>query len=307
MRFLTVIFLFLMSGILFSQQIPQYTQWYKNLLRGNPAHAGINRCVDFHAALRTQWLNFQGAPNTGSLTIGIPLYRQRKKYLQARHGAGIKFEQDHIGPFKTTRVNLAYAAHFNFDKDKRISFGIYGGILQSGFNPNNVTTVEIDPSVFREASIFSADASAGALFKDEKYFVGLSLINLIPIRWDDLGTKSQYFMHAAITGGYLYSVNDHISFIPAGKIRIPVRGKISADINLHFDYKNTLGLGLGFRNNDALLFFASFKINGQFEISYSFDYTVSDIQKVANNTHEIKLRYSTCKIDKPRAVSCPLF
>jgi len=290
-----------------AQQLPQYTQWYQNQFSGNPAHAGIKRCIDVHVAYRNQWVGFNGSPKSGFVTASIPLYTQRKAYLTTRHGAGFKFEHDQVGAFSFNRFNIAYAAHFNFDKHKRISFGLYAGMIQMGYDPSLISVIDLDPAVFHEGSIVAPDASFGVLFKDERYFIGLAFNNLIPTKWSKVGLDSKTRLHIELKGGYQFVANKNVSIIPAFLLRTPVRGKTSVDINLFMDYKNTLMFGLGYRNTDALLAFASLKINGQFALVYSFDYTLSKIQNVAKNTHEISLRFSTCKIKKTRMASCPLF
>ncbi|MBL1278947.1 MAG: PorP/SprF family type IX secretion system membrane protein [Fluviicola sp.] len=305
LKFLVVSLFLSFSG--FSQQIPQYSQWYFNQFAGNPAHAGIKRCVDVHTLYRNQWAGFDGAPKSGFLTVSIPLYKKRKQYLSARQGTGFKFERDQIGQFSTSRLNVAYAAHFNFDKTKRLSLGVFAGVIQLGYDPSSVFVSEVDPAVLNQASIVSPDASFGAWFNDVNYFVGLSFQNLIPTRWNDVGLSSKTFMHIAFNAGYRYSISEELSLIPAFNLRVPMRGKSDIDLNLFLDIKNTIGLGVGYRNTDAIIAFLSIKINQQFAINYSFDYTLSDIQKGANNTHEISLRFSTCKIKKTSTASCPLF
>ena len=61
-----------------------------------------------------------------------------------------------------------------------------------------------------------------------------------------------------------------MSLIPALNMRVPMKGKTSVDLNLHWDYRNLIGLGLGYRNTDALLAFVSIKLKGQFALIYSF-------------------------------------
>ena len=296
-----------LTFIVSSQQIPQYSQWYMNQFEGNPAHAGIKRCVDAHVLFRNQWTGFEGAPKSGFLTMSIPLYTQRKKYMAARHGTGFKFERDQIGQFSVSRLNIAYAAHFNFSEHRRLSLGIYGGVVQMGFNPTTIHSSEPDPAVYNEAALVAPDASFGAWFNDENYFIGFAAQNLIPLNWEGLGLDTKTRPHFSLTAGYRLSWTEKMSLIPALKVRVPSRGKVSADLNIHWDYDNKIGLGVGYRNTDAVLFFISIKIASQFALVYSFDYTLSDIQKGAKNTHEISLRFSTCKIKKSSTSSCPLF
>jgi type IX secretion system PorP/SprF family membrane protein len=295
------------GGLLIAQQIPQYSQWSFHQFSQNPAHAGIKRCVDVHSLYRMQWVGFDGAPQSGFLTVSVPLDAKRRKYLSARHGMGVRFENDRIGQFGVNRINLAYAGHFNFNASRRLSLGLFAGAVQTGYNPGTVVTTAPDPVVNQEGSFVSPDASFGAWFNDDNYYIGLSVHNLIPARWPKPGNDSRYRMHAQLSAGYQLGIRENFSFMPAAILRIPPRGPISVDLNLHLDYKNLLGFGIGYRNTDALLLFASLKIKEQFAIVYSFDYTLSGIQVAAQNTHELSIRFTTCKPDKPQTASCPLF
>ncbi|MDX2359454.1 MAG: type IX secretion system membrane protein PorP/SprF [Crocinitomicaceae bacterium] len=291
----------------YGQQIPQYSQWSMHQFEGNPAHAGIKRCVDIHTLYRLQWVGFSGAPRSGFLTVSIPLDKKRTKFFAARHGLGFKFETDKIGQFNFNRINAAYAAHFNFDEYKRISFGLYAGIVQMGYDPAGTTTTNPDPSVMNQASQVSPDASFGVWYNDQNYYIGAAFRNLFPSRWDNIGESSRYRFHTALTGGYRWAVGESISLLPAVIVRIPPKGPLSVDLNLHMDYKNIFGIGVGYRNTDAIIGFATIKIKEQFSITYSFDYTLSDIQLGAKNTHEVSLRITTCKTRNRGVASCPLF
>ena len=290
-----------------SQQIPQYSQWSLHQFAGNPAHAGIKPCIDIHALYRLQWVGFEGAPKSGFLTVAIPLSAKRKKYLSARHGTGFKFETDQIGQFNVNRFNVAYAAHFNFTTDNRLSLGLYGGFMQMGYDPSGVHTGLPDPSISQESSFVVPDASFGAWYNSEFYYFGFSLQNLIPSKWKDIGNTSRNRFHAAFNAGYQFRLSENLSLLPAVNLRVPPKGPVSLDLNVMFDIKNTVGLGIGYRNTDAVIALVNIKIKEQFSIAYSFDYTLSKIQIGAQNTHELSLRYTTCKPPKKTTASCPLF
>lgn len=227
--------------------------------------------------------------------------------LSARHGTGFKFETDRIGQFSTNRINAAYAAHFNFNKTDRLSLGVYGGIIQTGYDPSNSTTADPDPQVMQQANFISPDATFGAWFNSENYFAGLTLRNMFRSKWMDIGTDSRHRVHLAINGGYRLKIKENITFLPSMIIRVPPRNPVSADITLYADYKNVFGLGIGYRSGDAVNAIVTFKIKSQFSISYSFDYAVTAIQSVAKNTHELSLRFTTCKPNRSGPAKCPLF
>jgi len=86
-----------------------------------------------------------------------------------------------------------------------------------GYDPNKSTVIDLDPAVFSEGSILAPDASFGVLFKDQKYFIGGSFLNLIPTKWTAVGLESKTRMHIELKGGYQFIANENVSIIPALK------------------------------------------------------------------------------------------
>jgi len=306
-RYLIVAYLVICcSCVSLAQQIPQYSQWLNHQFAINPAHAGIKQCIDVHALFRAQWVGVKGAPMSGFATASFGLASKRKKYLSARHGMGVKFEADKIGQFNTNRFNVAYAGHFNFNEYNRLSLGIYAGIVQMGYNHATSTTVSPDPVVMHETSIIRPDAHFGAWWNGKNYYIGFMANQLIPTKWN-LGSNSQFRFHFAFNGGYRFILSDKLGLIASSMVRIPVVGPVNADFNLNFDIQNIVNLGVGFRTQDAVIFMAGFKINQQFSLNYSFDFTVSGLKKVSGNTHEIGISFITCKPENRSTSRCPLF
>ena len=176
-----------------------------------------------------------------------------------------------------------------------------------GYNPATVTTADPDPAAMSQGSFLAPDASFGAWFNSENYYIGLSLQNLFPSKWDNIGINSRNRFHAALNAGYRMPVSESVTFLPVINVKIPPKGPFAVDLNLHLDFKNVLGIGVGYRNTDALIAFLSVKIKDQFAVSYSFDYTVSEIQLGSQNTHEVSLRFTSCKRDRPNPAGCALF
>ncbi len=302
--FLLVVFFF-RSGS--AQQLPQYTQWVYNQFAINPAHAGIKNCLDIHSLYRTQWLGFDGAPKSGFLTIAAPIHTKRKQLLSARHGVGAKVEVDNIGAFSSTRLNFAYAAHFNFTPETRLSLGLYAGFVQFGYNPQNTVTINPDPSISKTASFIAPDATFGAWWNGKNYYLGFVEQNLIHSKWNNIGTDSKFRFHTIFNGGYRYAINQSFTLLPAFILRIPPAGPASLDLNLLCDFQNQFGFGLGYRNVDAVMLFASFKIKQQLSIQYSFDFITSPLRKGTVNSHELSIAFTTCKPKNTKTTTCSLF
>ncbi|TNF49424.1 MAG: type IX secretion system membrane protein PorP/SprF [Bacteroidetes bacterium] len=307
-RLITILFIsFIIHNSGLSQQLPQYSQWSFHQFALNPAHAGIKNCLDVHALYRMQWMGFPGAPKSGFFTMSTALASKRKQYLSARHGFGLRFITDRIGDFSTTKINLAYAGHFNFNRDNRLSLGIYGGVVQFGFDPTNATTLNPDPEIMKEASFIAPDASFGAWWNSENYYVGLILDQLIPYGWPDPGNDSRFRFHPSMNGGTRIKVNEKVSILPAFLLKFPPRGPFALDLQAMVDFKNVFITGVAYRNQDAIILHAGLKLKERFTLNYSFDITTSYLRKGGSNTHELSLSFTTCRPENKSTYSCPLF
>jgi type IX secretion system PorP/SprF family membrane protein len=290
-----------------AQQLPQYSQWSSHQMALNPAHSGIKSCMEFHTLYRAQWVGFDGNPRSGFLTISAPIPSPRKKLLSSRHGWGVKMEMDRIGHFSAHRMNLAYAGHFNFTKDLRLSMGMYFGVVQLGFNPSDAVMLEPDPTVNRELSLIAPDASFGAWWNGKNYYIGAVLQQLIRNDWDDLGLDARFRTHATINAGFLQPLSEYVTLLPGLIVRIPPGGRVSFDAQAMLDYKNKLTLGLGYRNADALILQVGIKWNPKFSIHYSFDATTSQLRNFSNNTHEFSIVFNNCFAESKNNLKCALF
>lgn len=290
-----------------SQQLPQYAQWFWNQLAINPAHSGIKPCVEIKTLYRTQWLGLEGAPNSGFFTFSVPLYAKRKQFLSARQGLGVKFERDQLGPFTANRFNVSYAAHFNFSQDTRLSVGIAAGVQQWSFDKGKSTTLVADPVVGESNSVVSPDANLGFWWNGKDYYIGLALSELTRSHWGDISHDSRFKFHTMLNGGYRWLVQEGITLLPSAIVRFPPKGPISADLNLIADFRNQFGIGIGYRNTDAVLAFLNFKFKEQFAIGYSFEYVTSSIGRNEYFSHELSLSFSSCKTVSTKTTGCPLF
>lgn len=301
-----VLFLLLSLSVT-SQQLPQYSQWFWNQMILNPAHSGIKPCVEAKSQIRAQYLGIEGAPNSGNFSLSLPIPTVRKRFLGTRHGVGLIFERDQIGPFSGNRLNLSYAIHMNFSQKNRLSVGIGAGLKQWSFNKDKSTTLTYDPLVQENATSLTPDANIGFWWNGDNYYLGFAFNEVLRNRWNNISDDSRFKFHYSLSGGYRWVVKDGITLLPSMMLRFPPKSKISADISLMIDFKNQFGFGLGMRNTDALMAYLNVKIKEQFQIAYSFDYVISPIGGNQFFTHEISVILNGCKVYSPTATGCPLF
>jgi type IX secretion system PorP/SprF family membrane protein len=89
----------------FAQQESMYTHYMYNTLGVNPAYAGSRDALTITALHRSQWVGFDGAPITQTLTLHSPVVTDAVNL-------GLSFIHDKIGPVRTTALFIDYAFRF---------------------------------------------------------------------------------------------------------------------------------------------------------------------------------------------------
>ena len=112
-----LIFLLGVSKYVNAQQDPQYTMHMYNTQVVNPAYIGSIETVNFGFLTRTQWVDFDGSPQTGSFTISSPVGRRNKTAL------GLSIVSDGIGPSKEQGLTADYGYTFFNDYGSKITLG----------------------------------------------------------------------------------------------------------------------------------------------------------------------------------------
>lgn len=308
MKKIILIYLFFGSiGIVLGQQLPQYSQWYWNQYALNPAHAGIRDCFEMKTQYRFQYTGIEGMPHHGNFSLTMPINKNRKIFLSPRHGLGIKLETEKIGVFLTNRLNLSYAVHLNFNQYNRLSVGIDAGLKQLAVDVGRITTEEFDPTVHQYVSNWMPDANIGFWWNSKNYYVGLVFKELLHSKWKNIGLESQYHLHTFINSGYRFAGKNGFSFFPSMLLKLPVKGKMSADLVLLFDHNNQFSYALGYRANETVMFSLNFKVKEMVAIGYSFDYNLKPLGGFPNSSHELTLAFSGCRSYKKTRTGCDLF
>ena len=83
-KFLGLLLLIFLLGVFKhanGQQDPQYTMHMYNTQVVNPAYIGSIETVNFGFLTRTQWVDFEGSPQTGSFTISAVGRRNKPHWV----------------------------------------------------------------------------------------------------------------------------------------------------------------------------------------------------------------------------------
>ena len=87
-----------------AQQDAMFSHYMFNTQSINPGYVGSREVLSILSVIRSQWINFDGAPNTQTLSLNSPLFNDQL-------GFGFSILNDKIGPIKSTAFSVDLAYH----------------------------------------------------------------------------------------------------------------------------------------------------------------------------------------------------
>lgn len=321
-KFVYVFLLLLTCNIpVFSQQLPQYTQYIFNNYILNPAISGIENYTDLKTSYRTQWQGIEGAPETGTLSIHTPLgngyswgnansfpekgsdpmsrsYVQEYRAAEPHHGIGLVAVVDKIGPISNTYADFTYAYHLGLAPKLNLATGISAGLNYATIDRTKLKATNSGDEAIASnlKSELGPNLGAGVWLYSPRFFVGFSGMQLLS--GNMLGTGNGQTVnivkkvpHFYFTAGYKAFVAEEIALMPS--LLIQRAGSIapSIDLNAKLAFRDRLWIGGSYRKNDSFSFLTGLNISHLLNIGYSYDFTTSALQKVAGGTHEVFLGF----------------
>lgn len=281
----------LLAGLPFyglSQQDPVYTQYMNNLLTIQPAYAGISGALNITGISRAQWVGFEGAPNTNTLTISGPLPRFNV-------GLGLSIVNDKWGPIRQNGVYIDYAYRVNLRQDQFLSFGLKGGFNIYQANLTDLTIWDSPDRVFAYDVKFKflPNMGFGIMWHSDRFFLGASSPKILKNRMQSENGENVYreVLHIYGMGGYVFFLNDVLKFKPTILYRWAERTPDYVDFTGSFLLYDRVWVGATYRMKNSFGLIFQFSVNPQLKFGYSYDQTTFYPTQVNSGTHEFLISY----------------
>ena len=141
-------------------------QYLFNGMLVNPAYAGASGQWETMAMQRLQWVDFDGAPNTGIVSGHGTLANNEL-------GVGGMLALDAVGITSTFELSGHAAYHLDMGESD-LSFGLRGGMLQYRAQLGEVDVIDPSDPVYQgtQLSAWVPRFGFGALFRRNNWFVG---------------------------------------------------------------------------------------------------------------------------------------
>ncbi|MCC6840712.1 MAG: type IX secretion system membrane protein PorP/SprF [Flavobacteriales bacterium] len=279
----------LMPGRALAQQDPQFTQYMFNLLALNPAYAGSADRVSLKALSRHQWVGFEGAPTTQTLTVHSPLLLQSL-------GLGGTIMRDQHGPVTQYGLIMDVAYRMFLGNDQKLAFGIKGGLnlFQGDFAA--LHPLEANDPVFQQSVSTKTDPQFGfgVMWYSDRFYLGASSPKVLRTDFFDTdslrlvsepGQRAHYFL----TGGYVFHLGTYTKFKPTFMVKAVEGAPMSFDLSTNFLLYEKLWLGAMYRHTDAVGALVQYNITNSFSAGYAYDYPLSPLRNYNGGSHEIMI------------------
>ena len=320
---LIIILLIISPGMqdLFAQQMPLYSQYMYNKFLINPSVAGSEGYTSFNVTSREQWVGYAGAPRTYSLSYQTRF--TKKKYAlrenifgktryraktEGRTGLGVGIYSDQNGLIQRTGFQVAYSYHIWVQDYTQLSLGL----AATGYH----YIIKADQESFLDASepwlhdnlrkgIFVPDVNFGMYLLNDRYTLGFSAESMFGAAArigdgvvDTLKAYDRFRMsrHYYAFGSYSFLTGRNLEIEPAVLFKISEQILPQVDLGVTFIYDQSFWLGAAYRtggfyargSNGAIIGNVRFRW-GNLYLGYSYDYTLSEIERATSGSHEIVL------------------
>lgn len=313
LRTLLLICFFAFVQGLFGQQDPMFTKYVFNSLIFNPATAGSHDHLTLNLLHRQQWLGFEGAPVTQSLTAHSPL---RKENI----GLGLSLVNDRAGATGSFDINVAYAYRFALGQRLRLSVGLQTGVANWRGDWTDLVLEQQDDAAFREnLNRWLPNFGAGAYLTGKRFYAGIGCPRLIEYNLrkasdDNLQRFARTYRHYYFTTGMAFPLRgDNLVFRPS--LLLKSTGLLSAlrqdarfqnvgaptevDVDASLFILRTFWVGAAYRtalearksSHDSVDFWASWHLRNGLRFGAAYDMLLSDLRRAGNGSFELMLGY----------------
>lgn len=267
---------------------PVYSQYWVNGLAINPAYTGSRECFSNIILYRNQWMGFEGAPVTQTLSSHAP-------FKDEKNAAGLFIFHEEIGVTDYFEVYGNYAFRFQLGQG-RLSLGLRAGAT---FFQGNYSDVVADPEgatddyLVDESEVFP-NAGVGAYYYSDNFFAGLSVPKLLSYEVKNsqknmsVSPENYDFL---FTTGFLYSFSDQVRVRPTALFRYRLNNTFQFDAGAHFILYDAVWFGGTYRMSNEYSFMAEYQATEQIRAGVAYDIAGGDLAGQHDGSLEIILRY----------------
>jgi type IX secretion system PorP/SprF family membrane protein len=277
-----------------AQQDPHYTQYMYNMNVMNPAYAGSKETLAIGLLYRQQWVNVEGAPQTGTFSIHSP--------VGSNVGLGLSVISDKIGPVEENNIYGDFSYTLNLGGEHKLAMGIKTGLTFQSVGlfsdiGNGYVPQPGDIAFQQNSSNTYFNIGTGLFYYTQKYYLAASIPNMLEATYLDVqedgqayqfGTEKQHFF---VTGGYVFNLSAATKLKPSFMVKSAFGVPVSLDLSANALFFDKFEIGATYRLDDSFGAMVNYAITPSVRIGYAYDHIISDLNVTTPASHEFMLLF----------------
>jgi len=280
------------SGMLYGQQDPKFTQNMFMTPYYNPGAVGSSDKICLGAAFRNQWTGLPDAPTTTTFTAHMPF-----SLFGMSHGVGINLTNDRLGFSNDFLFSASYAYRMDLGTGK-LGIGLNVGVANQSLEPEwfgaDVITPDGDPSIpSTGGSVFGFDMGLGVFYNTDNMYVGVSTthLNQTSFIYPEQNEETKLIRHYYLMAGYtLQMANPMFEIMPSLMVQSDARSH-HLYVNTNVRYNKRFWGGVSYSVGGALSALFGIELLNGLRIGYSYDFELSPLLNYNSGSHEVNVRY----------------
>ena len=291
------------------QQDAQYTQYMYNTQIVNPAYAGSRETLSLGVLGRTQWVGFEGAPQTFTFTANAPVG------VYNSMGLGLSIVHDQIGPAIESNVNVDISYTVDVSRTSRLSFGLKGGldILDVDFERLNLADPNDPNFQITVDQKLQPQVGTGIYFTNDRFYAGVSVPNFLNTKHFDedslqdseVSSVAIERLHYFLIMGHVFDLNRFIKFKPAMLLKTVSGSPLQLDVSANFMFNEKFVLGTSYRWDASISAMMGFQVSRSFFAGVAYDHQSTELETYSNGSYEVFLRFDI--FDRSDRILIPRF
>jgi type IX secretion system PorP/SprF family membrane protein len=287
-KILIIIGVLILTGSLYAQQLPMYSQYMFNRMLINPGVTGSEENLPIQLAVRQQWVGFEDAPSTQTLSAHYC-------FESYNMGAGAILFLDRFGHERRLGINLNYSYILEIFEETKLAFGLSFQAFQYQLDYTQLIALdELDPQLYgTRESKFVPESDFGVYMYHPDYFAGISANQMIGLPVKIAGEEvhmARMVRHFNLMGGYKFEINPEFELEPSTLVKTTFKAPSQLDLNVRAIYQKNYWLGVSYRTAGDIVTILGLRFK-EFDFGLAADFATSDIASYQSGSYELMLTY----------------
>ena len=257
----------------------------------NPAYVGVTDSYFFKATYSTQWVGFDGAPNTQTIDL-------QHHFNDEKNAVGISILNDEFGAIRNTNIEINYAFHTRISNTSQLALGIKAGLNNLAVDYNLLDIYDPTEYIYQDSGISEPIPliGIGFYYYFDNFWLSVSVPNLIQKRIKELDEdifRDAYRQrsHGYFGFGYNFYINRSFELKTQFLGQISRGAPIGTLFNFDLEYDQKYSFGLHIDPSSLFGFSTGIDVYDKFRLSYGYNFSFNELNKYSNGNHNIGISY----------------